>query len=46
MSKFGIEPVVPNAIDRDQIGRIIFPNLENGIIIPEEKKKLVDIIEK
>lgn len=46
MSNSGIVPVIPTEMDIDQIGNIIFPNLENGIIIPEEKQKFIDIIEK
>jgi len=46
MPLYGIEPVVPNEKDRKEIGSIIFPNLENGIIIPEDKVRFIGIIER
>jgi len=38
--------VVPNDYEKEAIHNIIFPNLENGIVIPEDKEKLIKIIEK
>ena len=41
--KFDIECVVPNDIDKSIIHNIIFPNLENGIIIEKDKLVFKDI---
>lgn len=46
MPNHGIEPIIPGEEDRTEIGNIIFPNLENGIIIPEDKKRFIGIIER
>ena len=43
LGKYGIEAVVPSAADQEIIHGIIFPNLEDGIIVPEDKKKMIAI---
>ena len=32
--------------DASIIGSLIYPNLENGIVIPEDRRKLIEIAEK
>ena len=44
--KAGIHPVVLSKEDQLAIGHIIYPNLENGIIIPADKEKMIAIAEK
>lgn len=46
MKAAGIEPVIPSDEDKEKIGSLIYPNLENGIIIPEDKKELQEITQK
>lgn len=41
-----IEPIVPNEEDIITIGKLIYPNLENGIVIPEDRKKMIELAEK
>ncbi len=41
----GIECISPNDSEKEIIHNIIFPNLENGIVISQDKKKLIDILE-
>lgn len=41
----GIAPVVPNSEDREIVGGLIYPNLENGVVISEDKRKMIRIIE-
>ena len=42
----GITPIVPNDEDIELLGNLIYPNLENGIVIPEDKEKMIDLAEK
>lgn len=42
----GIMPIIPSGSDISLIGHLIYPNLENGIVIPEERKKLIELAEK
>jgi aspartate racemase len=44
--KENMECIVPNDEDKEVIQNIIFPNLENGNIILEDKLKFKDIVEK
>lgn len=37
----GIQAVVPDIEDRKTIAGIIFPNLENGIVLAEDKKRIL-----
>jgi len=40
---YGIEAVVPSEEERMIIHNIIFPNLESGVVVPEEKAQLLSI---
>ncbi len=42
----GINWVLPNAEDIETLGDIIYPNLENGLVISEDKKRMIGIAEK
>lgn len=42
-SKYDIDTIVPDQNEQDIIQNIIFPELEEGIIIPEKKKQLIKI---
>jgi aspartate racemase len=44
LSKFGIEVIVPNPLDRELVHEIIFEELTKGIINLKSKKCIVDII--
>lgn len=43
--KFGIEAVIPNADQRDEIHRIIYEELVRGVILVDSKTYLLDLIE-
>ena len=45
LSKAGVTAISPNEEDMKIIGDIIYPNLENGIIIPEDKQVLLSLCE-
>lgn len=42
-SSYNIETIVPDQKEQDIIQNIIFPELEEGIVIPEKKKQLIKI---
>lgn len=44
--KHGIKSIAPEENDIEAIHNIIFPNLENGNVIMEDKKKMISIAEK
>lgn len=46
ISQTGALPVIPSCADRKIIGSLIYPNLENGIVLPEDKAKMIEIIKK
>jgi aspartate racemase len=46
LAEYGIEAVVPDAEDQKAIHNIIFPNLEAGIVLPDEKEKILGIANK
>lgn len=46
LTKRNIDWVLPNETDIELLGDIIYPNLENGIVIEEDKQKMVSIAEK
>lgn len=46
ISKAGITPIVPDEEDQIILGNLIYPNLENGIVIPEDKTKMISLAEK
>lgn len=46
LSKIGIMAITPNIQDIDTIAKIIYPNLENGIVLDDDKEKMISIAEK
>jgi len=44
LGKYGITAVVPSDAEKEMIHGIIFPNLENGIVIPEDKQKMLAVV--
>ena len=40
---YGIEAFVPEEADIEAVHNIIFPDLENGLVIPEDKEKLLSL---
>lgn len=42
----GITPIVPEENDIVTIGALIYPNLENGIVVPDDRKKMIELAEK
>jgi len=46
LNKNGICAITPCADDVSIIGSLIYPNLENGIVIPDDKRKLIALAEK
>jgi len=45
-AKYGIDAFVPSEEDQKKIHGIIFPHLQEGIVLPEEKKTILEIAEK
>ncbi len=45
LEKNEINAIIPTDNDAEQIGKLIYPNLENGIVIPEDRQKLIEIAE-
>lgn len=45
-TKRNIDWILPNEEDIEILGDIIYPNLENGIVIEEDKQKMISIAEK
>ena len=41
----GIEAMAPEAADIERLGNIVYPNLENGIVIPQDKAEMIRISE-
>lgn len=46
LAAYGINAVTPWEKDIDALHSFIFPNLENGIVIPEDKRKMIAIAER
>ena len=46
LSKIGIDWILPKEEDIEILGDIIYPNLENGIVIAEDKVRMIQIAEK
>ncbi len=46
LAERGIAAIVPSENDIEKLGGIIYPNLENGIVIAEDKKTMIEIAEK
>ncbi|MDO5560829.1 MAG: amino acid racemase [Oscillospiraceae bacterium] len=42
----GIPCITPSGEDIDSLGSIIYPNLENGIVIKDDKQKMIQIAQK
>lgn len=42
----GITAIIPEQEDILTIGKLIYPNLENGIVIPEDRQKMIELAEK
>lgn len=45
LMKYGIEAITPRIDDIEKLQSIIFPNLENGIVVNEDKAKMISISE-
>lgn len=41
--RYGIDAFVPSQEDQDAIHHIIFPNLQAGIVLPEDKQNILEI---
>ncbi len=46
LTQRGLDWVLPCEEDIEILGDIIYPNLENGIVIPEDRKRMIFIAEK
>lgn len=46
LTKAGLTAIIPTDNDIFIIGSLIYPNLENGIVIPDDKQKLIELAEK
>lgn len=46
LQRRGIRATAPGEADIDRLHAIIFPNLENGLVIPEDKEKMIEITER
>lgn len=46
ISEAGMTAVVPNEEDQRLLGNLIYPNLENGIVILEDKVRMLSLAEK
>lgn len=44
LAERGITPIVPTDEDKEKIANLFFPNLENGIVVPEDKVKMLEIV--
>jgi len=42
--KYGITAIVPSANEQSVIHGIIFPKLEDGIVVPEDKLKMLEVV--
>jgi len=42
--KHGITTAVPSESQQEVIHNLFFPNLENGVVVPEDKQKMLDIV--
>lgn len=43
LERYGIQAVVPDDWTKEEVHGIIFPNLENGLVLPEDKARLLGI---
>lgn len=46
LNQHGITGIIPSDSDALIIGSLIYPNMENGIVIPNDRRKLIEIAEK
>ena len=46
ISEAGSTAIVPDKEDQIILGNLIYPNLENGIVISEDKEKMIQLAEK
>lgn len=46
LTERGITPILPTDEDKEKIAKLFFPNLENGIVIAEDKAKMLEIVGK
>lgn len=46
LAERGITPIVPTDEDKEKIANLFYPNLENGIVVPEDKMKMLEIVGK
>ena len=46
LKKCGIVPVIPDNDDIKLLGGLIYPNLENGIVIEEDRKMIISLAER
>lgn len=46
LEKAGITAIVPSKEDIEVLGNLIYPNLENGIVIEEDRRKMIALAEK
>ena len=44
LAERGITPILPTDKDKEKIANLFFPNLENGIVVPEDKVKMLEIV--
>ena len=44
LAERGIMPIVPTDEDKEKIANLFFPNLENGIVVPEDKVKMLELV--
>ena len=42
--RYGIDAVVPSDQEQQRIHSLFFPNLENGIVIPEDKQQMLELL--
>lgn len=42
----GITPIIPNDEDITLLGKLIYPNLENGIVIEKDRQEMIGLAEK
>jgi len=45
LAPHGVTAIIPSGADIDRIDRLIYPNLENGIVCPADRKQLIDLAE-
>ena len=43
--KYGIAAVTPSESEQETIHNLIFPNLENGIVVPEDKQSMLKLVQ-